>query len=121
MEVSTMIKNILSYITFIASMFCAVMVVSVSETADWWQVSRYWMFAFALFATAFVTIHNVDEIRRYTYPAYVCLLAWAYQHKLICGKLSHHSSIMYEKYNSSYSKLYENIQDLYDKVVFSEV
>lgn len=113
--------KLLSNISFILSTVCAVMVASVSEVPNWWDITKPWAIAFFVFVAIYIVSNNIDEIRRYTYPVLVCILAWGYNHKIIYGKFAKMSYIMYQKYNSNYYKLYTKIQNLYDKVVFTEV
>ncbi len=113
-------KNILSGITFIFAMISATVITMVGEVENWWELTRPWVAVFVISVIAFMVIHNIDEIRRYTYPTFVVFLAWAYEHKLIANKMSYHSNIMLKKHKS-YSKLYSITQNLYDQLMFVEV
>lgn len=115
-----MIKKIITGISFAVAFFAALVVSSVGEVDNWWQISKPWVAVFFIFATVGVVAYNITEIRRYTYPSLVCLLAWMYEHKLIANNFSYRSHVIYRKYNS-YGKLFKTTQNLYDAVMFAEV
>lgn len=115
-----MIKKIITGISFATAFFAAIIVSSVGEVDNWWQISKPWVWVFIISSLVGVITYNITEIRRYTYPSLVCILAWMYEHKLIATNFSYRSHIIYRKYNS-YARLFQTTQNLYDAVMFAEV
>lgn len=63
-----------------------------------------------------LTLTYLDNIRRITYPAMVCLCAWIYKHRIAMTKFTRNSFRLYKLNKHSYSQLYDYIQDLFDLV-----
>lgn len=116
-----MLKNIITGLTAALSVFSAIVVASVSEVDNWFAISLPWVIVFFVSVSVGIIVNNLEFIRRYTYPAFVCLLAWANEHNIIKSNFAKQSNYIYRKHNKSYGKLYEVTQYLYDRVMFSEV
>lgn len=120
-EEIVMLKKIIISICVALSMFSAMVISSIGEVDNWMQLSTPWLVVFFLFVSIGIMTSNLDFIRRYTYPAYVCALAWANEHNLIHSNIAQKSNYIYHKHNKSYAKLYDITQYLYDSVMFAEV
>ena len=112
-----MFKKIITGIAVIISIISAIVVAGIPDVVNWWELTKPWVVSFFTSILFALIVNNGDLIRRYTYPTYVCILAWAYGHKLLNTKLGKQSHIVYTKNNKSYSKLFEVTQCLYDMVV----
>ncbi len=116
-----MLRKSITGTTIALAFFSAMMVASVAEVDNWFNISLPWLITFFVSVTVGALVNNMEFIRRYTYPAFVCLLAWANEHNLIKSNFAKQSNYIYRKHNRSYSKLYEITQYLYDNVMFAEV
>ena len=116
-----MIKKIVTGISLAVSLFSALAVASIREVPNWWQLVTPWVIVFTISLITGLVANNIEIIRRYTYPAFVCFLAWLNEHKMIHTNFAKQSNYIYHKHNRSYSKLYEITQYLYDRVMFAEV
>lgn len=111
-----MFKKIANGIMLAISVASAVIISAVAEVPNWWELTKPWVFLFFGSIVFTWVINNGDLIRRYTYPTRVCVLAWAYGHKILRTELGRQSYSIYRKHKNSYSKLFEVTQCLYDMV-----
>lgn len=116
-----MFKKIVSTISILIATISAIVVAAVPETANWWDLARPWTILFFSSVLFTMIVVNSELIRRYTYPSFICVLAWAYSHKLIKDDFAKHSYTIYVKNHKSYAKLFEVTQYLYDRVMVAEV
>lgn len=116
-----MIKKIIFGITAAISVFSTMVIVGIGEVDNWWELSKPWFIVFLISSAIGVISYNITEIRRYTYPAFVCLLAWLNEHKLLSTNFARQSNYIYRKNNRSYSRLFEITQYLYDRVMFADI
>ena len=116
-----MFKNIISGISLAITLFSAVAVASIKDTSNWWELVMPWVITCLIASVVGIVINNLEFIQGYTYPTFVCLLAWMYEHNLCKTNFAKQSNYIYRKHNRSYRKLYEVTQYLYDRVMYSEI
>jgi len=116
-----MIRKIIVGISAAVSVYSALVITSVGEVDNWWALVQPWFITFCIASAVGVIAYNIVEIRRYTYPLFICFLAWSNEHKIITTNFAKQSNYIYHKHNRSYGKLYEITQYLYDHVMFAEV
>ena len=112
-----MFKKILTGVSVITSIVSALVVAGIPDVVNWWELTKPWVIVFFTSTLFGLIINNLDLIRRYTYPAFICFLAWTYEHRLIRGKLPYQSNVILNKHKKSYRKLFEVTQYLYDTVM----
>lgn len=109
MKAKKLITYILGFIS-IASIFLAS---GIKEVSGWEHTARpFFLVWFATLMIALI-INNINYIRRFTYPAIICLLAWLYKHNIMHTEFSKHAYRVY-KYYKSFGKLYMAVQDAFD-------
>lgn len=86
----------------------------VNEAIDWQEIARPYFIVWAISITIAIFISNIDNIRRFTYPLFVCFCAWAYKHKLIMNKFTRNTYRLYKYKNNSYKHLFQYVQNLFD-------
>ena len=111
-----MFKKIVTGIMIIISIVSAIIIAGISDVPNWWELSEPWVILFFSSILFTLIVNNGDLIRRYTYPARVCFLAWAYGHKIFRTELGKQSYSVYKKHQNSYAELFEVTQCLYDMV-----
>lgn len=116
-----MLKRFVISMSIIVSTVSAVAIASVGEVDNWWQISSSWLVLFIVATSVGIITGNISEIRRYTYPAIICITAWAYEHNILVTKFARNSNIIFNKHNKDYHKLFQVVQDLYDAVMFVDV
>ena len=116
-----MIRKFIVGISLSLTICSAMIIASVGEVDNWWVLVKPWFTVFVISAVVGIISYNLTEIRRYTYPTLVCVLAWANEHHLARSNFAKQSNFIYRKHNRSYSKLYEITQYLYDRVMLAEV
>lgn len=109
-------KKIITYILYTISLSSLFLATGVKEVANWWDIARpLLLICFITGAIAFA-MSNADNIRRVVYPAFVCVCAWIYEHKIIRTKFTQDAYRVYKWQNKSYFDLYIYAQDLFDSM-----
>ena len=111
-----MFKKFATGIMVSISIASAIIISSIADVPNWWAITKPWLILFFASILFTLIINNSDLIRRYTYPTRVCILAWAYGHKILHTELGRQSYSIYKKHKNSYAKLFEVTQCLYDMV-----
>ena len=109
-----MLRKIISYILYGVSIVAILLASGLPQVANWWELAKPY-FAVWFFATAAaLCLTYVDQIRRITYPLFVCISAWAYAHKIVITKFTRNTHRVYKMQNMSYRRLFEYTQNIFD-------
>jgi len=99
---------------YLISIFSAIMVAGVPNVANWWDLSIPYYLAFFISLIIGTCLTFTNQIRRVTYPILVCMSAWAYKHKIVMTKFTRNTYRVYQATHSSYGKLFDYTQALFD-------
>lgn len=113
-EVRMKIKTIISYILAAISFISIMLASGIKEVANWWDIAKPFFGVWFITLAIALTIANINQIRRVTYPALVCICSWTYKHKLITTKFTQNTYKLYKYTHRSYSELFDYVQDLFD-------
>lgn len=107
-------KNIIANILYVIGIVSYILASGVRDVANWLDIARPY-FAIGTLAIAIgVTIYNINNIRRVTYPMFVCMNAWFFKNKIIMTKFTRSTYRLYKFHNMSFKKLFIYVQDLFD-------
>lgn len=109
-----MIKKIITYTLYIVSGVSILLASGIKQVANWWDIAKPFFAVWFIALSIALILSNVSKIRRITYPVFVCLSAWSYKHKIIMTKFTRDTHRLYKFKNSSYRKLFEYTQNLFD-------
>ena len=108
-------RKIIAYILGSISMISILLASGIRDIKGWEVVAEpYFMVWFVTLAIALI-LYNLNSIRRFTYPAYTCVSAWLYDHKILRTKFGKSTYRVYVFYGKSYSKFYDVVQDAFDR------
>lgn len=113
-EVILKLKSIITYILVGVSLVSILLATGIKETSNWWNIARPFFAVWFITLVIALFITNINQIRRVTYPTLVCISSWAYKHKILITKFTKNTYKLYKWQNSSYSNLYDYVQDLFD-------
>ena len=109
-----MMNKIITYTLYGVSIISVILASGTPQVANWWDIARPYFAVWFITTALALCISHVDQIRRITYPALVCLSAWAYSHKIVINKYTRSTHRVYNMQNRSYRKLFAYTQDLFD-------
>lgn len=109
-----MIKRIIFAISCTTSVISGLAVSAIRDSASWWEITKPFLAVWIISTILALTIYNINNIRRVTYPTIVCISAWAYQHKIIMTKFTQSTYRVFKWKNKSYKQLFGFTQDLFD-------
>lgn len=109
-----MIKKVVTIVLTITAIVTGLIASSVKEMPEWWEITRPFFIIYMLSIFVAMTINNFNYIRRIIYPVFVCICAWAYQHKIVTTKFTQSTYKVFKWKNKSYKKLFGYTQDLFD-------
>jgi hypothetical protein len=109
-----MVKKIIVYTLGTISAIAGLAVSGIKECAEWWTYTKPFLLVWFVSLVLAVCIINFNYIRRIFYPAFVCLSAWAYKHRIVMTKFTRSTHRVYKMQNKSYKKLFTYTQDLFD-------
>jgi len=107
-------RKIITCILYGIALTSLILATGVKEVANWWEIAKPLLLVFVISAFLALTISNIDNIRRVTYPSFVCLCAYLYKNKIIMTRFTRNSYRLYKFKNRSYCDLYDYVQDLFD-------
>ena len=107
-------RKLIASILWITSIVSAIAFAGVPNVINWWELAKpYFIICFISAILAFaVTFPN--RIRKITYPALVCISAWAYKHRVLMTRFTKSTYRVYKANHSSYSELFDYTQALFD-------
>jgi len=117
----TKTKKIITYILATVSLFSILLASGIKDIEGWEEIARPYFLVWFISLTIALIIVNINYIRRFTYPAIICLLAWLYDKKIIHTKFSKSTYRVYKYYGKSYSKLFAVVKNAFDYYIISEV
>ena len=106
-------KNIITCILGGISLTSAYIASGIKEVTGWEEIARPFFIVWFVCLLIALIIANINHIRRYTYPAFICLLAWLRKYNIYNTKFSTHAYRVYRQYKS-FSKLYTVVQNAFD-------
>ena len=114
------VKRTISFILYVIAAMSVLLASGIHQVADWWNIAKPFFAVFFICIAIGLTITHFDIIRRYTYPVFVCMCAWAFKHKVLMTKFTRNTYRLYNWKNQSYSALFSYVQDLFDLLYIAE-
>lgn len=111
------IRDTFSAILGISAFTSALLSSGVKESADWFLYAKPFILFAIVTGLLSLIIHKWDFIRRFTYPAIICVYAWMYEHNLTNSEFSQHTYRVYAHLGKSYRKFYHKVQAAFDYYV----
>lgn len=108
------IRKIISYILYVISAASIFLASGIRQVKDWWDIAKPFFAVWFICLVIALTLSNIETIRRYTYPSFICACAWAYKHKLLMTKFTRNTYRLYRWKNNSYNDLFTYVQRLFD-------
>lgn len=115
------LRKIVTYILYGISLISILLASGIKQVANWWDIAKPYFIVWFICLVVGLVIGNINYIRRYTYPAVICLLAWLYGKKIINTKFSKSTYQVYRYYGKSYGKLFTKVKEAFDYYMISEV
>lgn len=109
-----MIRKIITYTLAIVSIACIYLASGIRDVANWREIAKPFFIIWFITLAGSLILSNINNIRRFTYPAVVCLSAWSYKHKIMMTNFTRSTYRVYKAKNSSYSDLFNYTQTLFD-------
>lgn len=113
-EVILKIKRIITYVLVGISFTSIMLATGIKDVTNWWDIAKPFFIVWGITLVVALLIANINQIRRVTYPALVCVSSWAYEHRFVTTQFTHNTYKLYKWKNKSYSALYDYVQDLFD-------
>ena len=107
-------KKIITYILYLIAISSAFLASGIKDIADWEIIARPFFAIFVISLSIALTLTFVNQIRRITYPVFVCISAWGYKHKVLHTAFAYKTYRLYTWKNHSYLDLFEYVQDVFD-------
>lgn len=108
------LKRIISYILYAIATGSIFLASGIKQVKEWWDIARpFFIVSFVCIIVGLI-IANLETIRRYTYPIFVCACAWSFKHKIFMTKFTRNTYRLYMWKKGSYSALFDYVQDLFD-------
>lgn len=108
------IKKITTYILGFISLASAFIASGIKEFVGWEDTARpFFIIWFVSLIIALVLV-NIDNIRRYTYPSTICIMAWLHAHKVLNTTFSKSTYTLYKQVGKSYGKLFDVVQTAFE-------
>ena len=109
------LRRVISIILGIVSCGALFLASGIPDTADSFKYELPLLITAIIAGILAIVLYKWIAIRRVTYPALICMWAWLYEHNLAKSKFSSHTYRVYVFFGSSYSKLYDMVQDAFDQ------
>lgn len=109
-----MLKKTITSVLYIISFTSVIIASGIKDANNWWNTARPYFIVWFVATVLAVCFSHFDQIRRVTYPALVCVSAWAYNHKIIKTKFTRNTHRVYKMNHSSYKNLFNYTQDIFD-------
>jgi len=109
-----MIRRIIFTVSCITAIVSGLAISAIRDSANWWEITKPFLAVWIISTILALTIYNINNIRRVTYPILVCISAWAYQHKIVVTKFTQSTYRVFKWKNKSYKQLFGYTQDLFD-------
>lgn len=109
------LRNIISVVLGIISCGALLLATAVRDVADCFNYELPLLIVALVTGIIAIMLYKWIAIRRVTYPALICMWAWLYEHNLAKSKFSSHTYRVYVLFGSSYSTLYDKVQDAFDQ------
>ena len=107
-------KKVISYILYIISLASILIASGIKDVKDWWIIAKPFFAVWFICLAVALTISNINNIRRLTYPLIICFSAWLFNHKILITKFTLNTHRVYRMNNNSYKKLFEYTQNMFD-------
>ena len=88
----------------------------IKDVANWWEIAKPFFAVYIISTVIALTLGYINKIRRITYPAFVCLGAWLYKHRVINTDFTKKTYKLYKWQNKSYQDLFDYVQDVFDVI-----
>ena len=109
-------RKIAIYILGIIALTSLLLATGIKEVENWWDIAKPFFLIYIISIVIALTPAYINQIRRITYPVFVCTGAWVYKHKMIRTDFTKKTYKLYQWQNRSYRNLFDYVQDLFDKV-----
>lgn len=109
------LRKILSIILGVISVTSVILTSAIPDSPDCFKQELPFYIVGIVAGILAIVLHYWMTIRRITYPAIICMMAWLYEHKLARSKFSSHTYRVYVYYGESYATLYSKVQGAFDQ------
>lgn len=107
-------KKVITCILYIIGFSAYILASGIKDVANWLDIARPYFAIGTLCVAIALTLSNINNIRRVTYPLFVCMNAWFFKKKIIMTKFTRNTYRLYKVNNKSFKKLFIYVQDLFD-------
>lgn len=108
------IKTIITYMLAGVSITSIYLASGIKDIPNWWDHAKPLFTIWFISIIVGLVLVNFNYVRRVTYPAFVCLVSWAYKYQIIKTKFAHNTYLLYKWKGRSYKNLFTYVQDLFD-------
>ena len=109
-------KKIITYALYLIAFTSLFIASGIKDIPNWWDIARPFFIVFTVSIVVASILTYINKIRRITYPMFVCVSAWVYQHRVIRNDFTKKTYKLYKWQNRSYQDLFDYVQDVFDVI-----